>query len=56
MRPDDLHDLLVHAPTERKERPDPRADLADEPAAHEQPVACGLGVRRRVAQGREEKL
>ena len=31
----------------------PGCDLADEAAAHEQPVRLGLRVRRRVAQGRQ---
>ena len=53
---DDLLDLLVHAPAERQVRPEPRADLADEAAAHEQLVADGLGVGRVVAQGRQEQL
>ena len=32
---DDLHDLLMHTPAQRQERPEPRADLADEAAAHQ---------------------
>ena len=53
---DDLHDLLVHAPAERQERPEARADLADEAAAHEQLVARRLRVRRILAQSRQEEL
>ena len=53
---DDLDDLLVDAPAERQERPQARTDLADEAAAHEQLVARGLGVRRRLAQRRKKKL
>jgi hypothetical protein len=53
---DDLHNLLVHPPAEGKERPEPRADLADEPTANEELVTRSLGVGRRVAQGRKEKL
>ena len=53
---DDLLDLAVHAEAERHERPEAGADLANEPAAHEQLVAGCFGVRRCVPQGREEKL
>ena len=53
---DDLLDLAVDAPAERHERPEARADLADEAAADEQLVADRLGVGRRVAQGRQEEL
>jgi hypothetical protein len=48
----DLDDLLVHAPAERQERPQPGAGLTDKAAPHEQLVARRLGVRGRVAQGR----
>src|SRR5207244_11120095 len=34
----DLHHLLVYAPAERQERPEPGADLADESATYEQLV------------------
>jgi hypothetical protein len=53
---DDLDDLLVHAPAEGQVAPEARADLADEAAAHEQPVRGRLGVGRRIAQRREEEL
>ena len=53
---DDLHDLLVDAPAERQERPEPGADLADEAAADEQLVRRGLGVAGGVAQRRQEEL
>ena len=52
----DLDDLLVHAPAERQERPDARRDLTDVPAADEKLVRDGVGVRRRLAQGRDEEL
>jgi hypothetical protein len=52
----DLDGLLVHAPAERQERPEARADLADVAAAHEQLVARGLGLGRRLAQGRQMEL
>jgi hypothetical protein len=54
--PDDLHDLLVHAPTEREERPEAPAHLADEPAADEQAVARRLGIARVLPERREEEL
>ena len=53
---DDLHDLLVHAPPERQERPDSRAHLPDVGAADEELVRDGLGVCRSLAQGRNEQL
>jgi len=53
---DDLDDLLVHAPAQRQEREQSRADLSDEAAAHEQLVRDRVGVGRRVAQGRKEEL
>ena len=53
---DDLLDLPVDAPAERQERPEPRADLADEAAADEQLVRERLGVGRSVAQGRQVQL
>jgi hypothetical protein len=52
----DLNDVLVNAPAERKKRPQPRAQLADEGAADEQLVADRLGVGRGLAQGRQEEL
>jgi hypothetical protein len=48
--------LAVDAPAERHERPQARADLPDEAGAHEQLVRDRVGVARRVAQGRQEKL
>ena len=53
---DDLLDLPVNAPAERRERPEARGHLADEPGAHEQLVADGLSLGRGVAQGRQEEL
>ena len=53
---DDLLDLPVHAPAERQERPQARADLADVAAAHEQLVESRLGVGGRLAQGRKKEL
>ena len=53
---DDLLDLPVHAPPERRERPEARRHLPDETRAHEQLVADGVGVGRRVAQGRQVEL
>jgi hypothetical protein len=46
----------VDAPAERQESPQAGADLPDEAAADEQLVACGLGVGRRLAQGRKKEL
>ena len=53
---DDLLDLAVDAPAERRERPEAGAELPDEPAADEQLVADRLGVRRRIAQRRKVEL
>ena len=53
---DDVLDLAVDAPAERRKRPEPRGDLSDEPGTHEQLVADRLGLGRRVAQGRQEEL
>ena len=53
---DDLLDLAVDAPAERQERPDARAHLADEAAAHEQLVRDRLRVGGVVAQRRQEEL
>ena len=50
---DDLLDLAMDAPAERQERPQAGADLADEPAAHEQLVRGRLrvgGWSRRVGR------
>ena len=52
---DDRRDVLVHAPPERQHRPQPGAHLANEPAADEQAVRCGLGVAGSFAQGRQEE-
>ena len=52
---DDLDDLLVDAPAERQERPQPCADLPDEAAPHEQLVARGLSIGRVLAQSRQEE-
>ena len=41
---DDLHHLLVYAPAGRKERPQPGAELADQPRADHQLVRERLGV------------
>ena len=53
---DDLLDLAVDTPAKRRERPEACGDLPDEAAADEQLVADGLGIRRVVAQGRQEEL
>ena len=53
---DDLDDVLVRLPAERQVRPETGAHLADVAAADEQLVRVGLGVGRRVAQGRQEEL
>jgi hypothetical protein len=53
---DDLRGLLVDRPPEREVRPEPRAHLADEPAANEQAMAGGLGVPRILPQRRDEEL
>ena len=53
---DDLLDLPVHAPAERRERPEAGRHLADEARADEQLVADGLGLGRVVAQGRDKEL
>ncbi len=53
---DDLHGLLVHAPAERQERPEPGGELADEAAADEQPVARGLGIGGILPKGRDVEL
>ena len=53
---DDLLDLAVDSPAERQVRPEPGADLADEAAPDEELVADRLGVRRVLAQGRQEQL
>src|SRR5438132_8139363 len=47
---DDLLDLPMDAPAERHERPEAARDLADEAAAHEELVRCGLRVSRIFAQ------
>src|SRR6185503_7388757 len=51
---DDLLHLAVDPPAERQIGPEPRADLPDEPAAHEQLVTDRLRVGRVLAQGRKE--
>jgi hypothetical protein len=53
---DDLHDLLVHAPSEGEKRPEARAHLSDEATPNEQHVARGLRVRGCLAQGRQKEL
>ena len=53
---DDLLDLAMHTPAERQERPEARAHLTDEAAAHEQLVARRLRIGRILAQGRQEEL
>src|SRR5205085_11923232 len=53
---DDLLDLPVDAPAERREAPDPRRQLPDEPAADEQLVRGRLRVGGVFAKGRKEKL
>ncbi len=50
----DLHDLLVNAPARWEPRPQPRADLPDEPGPDHQDVADRLGVGRRLTLGRKE--
>ncbi len=52
----DLHDLLVYPPAEREERPHASGYLTDVPAAYEQLVRDGVGIGRRLAQGRDEEL
>ena len=51
---DDLHDVLVHAPAGRQERPQARADLADQARADHQLVRERLSVRGRLLLGRQE--
>jgi hypothetical protein len=46
----------VHTPAERQERPEPRADLADEAAADEQAVADRLGIAGILPESRDEEL
>jgi hypothetical protein len=53
---DDLLDLAVHPPAERRERPEAGAHLPDEAGADEQPVADRLRVGGRVAQRGEMEL
>jgi hypothetical protein len=53
---DDLLDLPVDAPPEGRERPEARAELADEPAADEQLVTYCFRLGGRVAQRREMEL
>ena len=53
---DDLLDLAVDAPPEGHERPETRAHLADETAAHEELVRHGLRVSGVVAQRRKKEL
>ena len=53
---DDLLDLAVHSPAERQERPDAAGHLPDEAATDEQLVVDGLGVCRRVTQGRQKQV
>ena len=48
---DDLLDLAVHAPARRQPRPQPGADLADEPRAHHELVRERLRVGGRLALG-----
>ena len=52
---DDLLDLPVNAPAERRERPETRPELADVAGADEQLVADRLRVGGSVAQGRQEE-
>ena len=49
-------DLAAHAPAERKDRVDAGRELADQPGAHEQLVADGLGVGGIVAQRGNERI
>jgi hypothetical protein len=49
---DDLLDPPVHAPAERREAPEPRRELTDEPTAHEQLVRDRLRVGGVLSQGR----
>ena len=53
---DDLLDLPVDAPAERRERPEARRDLADEASADEQLVAHRFGIARILPEGRDEEL
>ena len=46
----------MDAPAEREERPHAGCDLPDVAAADEELVRDGLGVGRRLAQGRDEEL
>ena len=52
----DLLDLPVDAPAERREGPEAGRDLADEAATHEQLVRDRLRVGGILAQGRHEQL
>ena len=54
--PHDGCHLLVDPPTQRQHGVVAGLELADEPAAHEQPVAGGLGLGRCVAQGGDEQV
>ena len=53
---DDLLHLSVDPPAERQVRPEPGADLSDEPAPDEELVADRLSIRRVLAQGGQEEL
>jgi hypothetical protein len=53
---DDLLHLAVDPPAEWEVRPQPGADLSDEPAPDEELVADRLRVGGILAQGRQEQL
>jgi hypothetical protein len=53
---DDLFDPLGDSEPERQQRVDPGAELADVAGPDEQPVRGHLGLRRVVAERREEEL
>ena len=53
---DDLLDALLDPETERQERVDAGAELAQVAGTHEQPMRRHLGVGRVVAEAGEEEL
>jgi hypothetical protein len=54
--PDDLDDLLMHAPSQWEIRPQADGRLPDKATADEQAVAHGLGIARVLPEGGNEEL
>jgi hypothetical protein len=51
---DDLHDVLVHPPARRQERPQPGAELPDQARSDHKLVRERLRIRGRLLLGRQE--